>query len=119
MLRAQDVHLAARIHETALTQPALFAFHVAAARAGQDRGVDPLFVVGHSIGEVAAAHVAGVLGIDCAARLVTARGRLMQACRADGAMASLELSVDEAAEALAPTPGGWAWPASTASARSW
>ena len=100
VLGAVDNERASLIHDTQFAQPALFAFHVASARAWQERGIEPSFVMGHSIGEIAAAHVAGVLGVECAARLVTARGQLMQACRSDGAMASLELTADEAAEAI-------------------
>ena len=90
-----------RLGETEIAQPALFALQVALAEVWRCWGVEPAALVGHSVGEVAAAYLGGVLSFDDAIKVIWHRGRLMQATTGLGRMAAIELPEQEIEKWLA------------------
>ncbi|HEY5741383.1 MAG TPA: beta-ketoacyl synthase N-terminal-like domain-containing protein, partial [Terrimicrobiaceae bacterium] len=92
-----------RLHRTEVAQPAIFAMQVALAELWKSWGVQPSAVVGHSVGEIAAACVAGILTLEQAGRLIVLRARFMESCaRGQGAMLAVGLSETDARAIMAP-----------------
>src|SRR5947209_2461411 len=95
---------AQRLRLTSVAQPLLFAMQVSLATLWRSWGVEPEAVVGHSMGEVAAAQVCGALSLEDAGRVICLRGRVMEEARGLGAMTAIELSAAEV-EAAVREPG--------------
>jgi len=91
------------IHQTGFTQPALVAVQLSLAETLRAWGVEPSVVMGHSVGEIAAAAVAGVLSSEVALNLVWERASRMQALRTDGAMAAVDMDEATVAGLIATT----------------
>jgi amino acid adenylation domain-containing protein len=89
-----------RINQTGYTQPALYALEVALAELWRSWGIEPDAVLGHSVGEYAAAFIAGVFSLEEGMRLITERGRLMQSLPPGGGMASVAATADRLGELL-------------------
>ena len=100
LLFSQDDGADERLRQTAFTQPALFTIEYATSRLLASWGLRPDIVIGHSIGEFAAAVEAGIISLEAGLRLVVERGRLMQSME-PGSMASIEIERENLDELLA------------------
>ena len=94
-----------RMRETHVGQPCLFALQVGLARVLDNGGITPAAVLGHSLGELAAAVVAGALSLEEATRIVFWRSACQAAAHGNGAMAALSVSEHRARELIAKVPG--------------
>jgi acyl transferase domain-containing protein/acyl carrier protein len=99
-LTADEDH--SRMAVTAISQPAIFALQVALAALWRSWGVQPEAVIGHSVGEVAAAHLAGVFSLEDAMRVIYQRGRCMELAPSRGRMIAAAVTAEEARRLIAP-----------------
>jgi acyl transferase domain-containing protein len=104
-LRAAIFSTDSRLGHTSLAQPALFAVSYALGKTLLQIGIRTRFGIGHSVGEITAACLAGVLTVEAAARLVVVRGRLMGSLPPGGAMIAVDLGAEEAQAYVADAPG--------------
>ncbi len=93
------------LHRTEVAQPALFAIQTAVVAVLRGRGIVPAAAVGHSVGEIAAAHTAGALSLETAALIVAERSRAQESTAGQGRMAAVGLPLDEAERILVGHPG--------------
>ncbi|WP_422070756.1 type I polyketide synthase [Streptomyces hoynatensis] len=105
MFAEEGTEEAGLLNQTRYTQPALFALEVALYRLLTHHGITPDYLTGHSLGELTAAHVAGVLTLNDAATLITTRARLMQAATPGGTMIAINTPHEEITPHLAETHG--------------
>ncbi|MES4909617.1 beta-ketoacyl synthase N-terminal-like domain-containing protein, partial [Streptomyces sp. NPDC000395] len=106
MFAEPDSDTARLLHQTRYAQPALFALQIALHRLVTDHyGHSPHYYAGHSLGEITAAHLAGILTLPDAAHLITTRARLMHTLPTTGAMTTLQADPDELHEHLAMCEG--------------
>lgn len=94
-----------RMDQPAIAQPAIFALQIGLARWWREHGVEPAAVIGHSVGEAAAAHLSGALDLPSAAKVIFERGRCMQFAPATGRMLAAALTPETAAPWMAPWEG--------------
>jgi acyl transferase domain-containing protein/acyl carrier protein len=94
-------NLRSRLDEIDVLQPVLFAIQVGLTAVWQHLGVEPEAVIGHSMGEVAAAYAAGVLSLEDAARVIAVRSRLLRRLQGRGAMLAVEMTTVDAARLIA------------------
>lgn len=99
LLHADDIE--ERLNYTEIAQPLLFAIQVALAKALVDQGLRPDAVIGHSVGEVAAAHISGALDLAQAVAVIRARSQYQELARGLGLMAAVQAPADEVRKYIA------------------
>ncbi|GAA3566887.1 type I polyketide synthase [Nonomuraea rosea] len=97
-----DAACTEELNDTRYTQPAVFAFQIALHRLLTHHGITPDYLAGHSLGEITASHLAGVLNLEDAARMVTTRAALMATLPPDGAMTAVTISEQQLQAYLTP-----------------